>query len=206
MGLFNFLTYIKFKSEKWESYSPDKRLKIFQKMENIMAKKMNRPVYEVLPKSFKDNTNGLCDYDNKIIYLNKIFFVENYLHFYGLATLFHEERHAQQNYIVKSKRNHFKLSKAYKWQKNMQGYINYNGEDKYSYYSMQEVERDANKYAINRLKKLKFWFRYDNLYYKTLELKKQQYDEVKNIAKKELGLFYKFKLKKRQKKELEKNR
>ena len=200
MGLFNFLTYIKFRTEKWKTFSTNKRLKLFQKMEKIMARKMDRPVYEVLPRDFGDNTNGLCNYDNKIIYINKIFFEEDYLQFYGLATLFHEGRHAQQNYIVNSKQKHFKLSKAYKWQENMQNYVSYNGNGKYSYYSMQEVERDANKFAINRLKKLKFWFRYDNLYYKTLELKIKQFQEVKDIAKKELGLFYRFKLKHRQKK------
>ena len=205
MGLFNFLTYIKYRSEKWKTYSPKKRLKLFQKMENIMAKKMDRPAYEVVPREFPDNTNGLCEYAAKKIYLNKIFFIEDYLQFYALATLFHEGRHAQQHNVVKSKQKHFRFSKAYKWQKNMQGYISYDGNEKYSYYSMQEIERDANKYAIERLKKLKFWFRYDNLYYKTLQLKTQQFDEVKDIAKKELGIFYKFKLKHRQKKEIDKN-
>ena len=205
MGLFNFLTYIKFKSEKWKTYSFSKRVKLFQKMESIMSRKMNRPKYDVLPYAFNDGTNGLCDYSRGIIYINKMFFEEDYLQFVGLATLFHEQRHAQQHNIVKSKEKFFRFSKAYKWKKNMEGYISYDGREKYSYYSMQEIERDANKYAIDRLKKLKFWFRYDKLYYKSLEIKAEQFDEVKNIAKKELGLFYRFKLKRRQKKELEKN-
>ena len=88
----------------------------------------------------------------------------------------------------------------------MQSYIGYDGNEKYSYYSMQEIERDANRYAIDRLKKLKFWFRYDQVYHNTLKLKMEQYDEVKDIAKKELGFFYKLKLKWRQRKEMKKNK
>ena len=201
MGLFNFLTYIKFRSEKRVDYSPKKRLALFQKMEKIMAKKMGRPVYSVVPQDFGDNTNGLCQYETKTIFLNTKFFQEDYLQFYGLATLFHEERHAFQNKIVTSKKDPFIFSKAYKWKRDMEGYVDYNEHDKYSYYSMQGIERDANKYAIDRLRKLKFWFRYEDLYYRTLELKMDQYEEVRNIAKKELGFFYKWKVRRRQKKE-----
>ena len=201
MGFLNFLTYRKFKSEKWRDYSPKQRLGLFQKMERITAKKIGRKEYSILPYSFNDNTNGLCDYAREVIYLNKIFFEEDYLQFYGLATLFHEQRHVYQFNTVLKKGDASIFSKAYKWRKDMEGYINYDEREKYSYYSMQEVERDANKNAIERLRKLKFWFRYDDLYYKTLELKIQQFEEVKNIARKELGLFYKFKIKKRQKKE-----
>lgn len=206
MGLFNFLTYRKFRSEKWRTYSPRKRVALFQKMEKIMSRKMGRPMYHIMPRQFDDNTNGLCDYENKIIYINKTFFEEDYLQFYGLATLFHEERHAMQNNIVTKTEKPFRFSKAYKWKKDMESYIDYDEREKYSYYSMQGIERDANKYAIDRLKKLKFWFRYDNLYYKTLDLKIQQFDEVKNIAKKELGFFYKFKLKRRKDKEAKKRK
>lgn len=206
MGLFNFLTYKKFKQKKWSRMSPQKRLKAFQKMENIVAAKKKRPVMTVIPENWSDGTNGLCNYSKKTISLNTKFFVEDDLQFLGLATLFHEQRHAEQYYVISTKKKFFKLSKAYRWKKNMEGYISYDGHEKYSYYSMQEVERDANKHAINYLKKFKFWFRKEPLYFDTLNYKIKQYDDVKDLAKKELGFFYRLKLLFREKKERNKNK
>ena len=88
----------------------------------------------------------------------------------------------------------------------MRGYISYDGNEEYSYYSMQEVERDANRYAIKRLKKMRFWFGKDELYFKALQRKVKEYEVTKEIAKKELGFFYKLKLKMRQNKERKKNK
>jgi len=204
--MFNFLTYNKFKQKKWERLSPSQRLKAYQKMEKITAKKVGRPCYEVLPKDWTDGTMGLCVYNKKTIYLNSMFIFKNKWQFYGLATLFHEQRHAQQHFVVKTKKKIFRLSKTYKWQQNMMAYIQYEGDEKYSYYSMQEIERDANKNAIHRLRKFKFRFRNEKLYWLTLREKERQFEEVKENAKKELGVFYKFKLFLRRKKEERKNK
>lgn len=203
--LFNFLTYNKFKTKKWRKLSSKKRWKLYQKMENITAKKVGREKYEVLPRQWEDGTRGLCVYEEKRIYLNTDFFVKENMQFLGLATLFHEQRHAQQHFIVRTKKKISRFSKAYKWQQNMRAYITYEGNEKYSYYSMQEIERDANKNAIHRLRKFKFRFRKDNVFKKSLEMKEQEFDDVKENAKKELGLFYKFKLFLRNRKERKKN-
>lgn len=204
--MFNFLVYNKFKQKKWKKLKPEKRLKVFQKMENIMAKKVGRQRYTVLPEDWNDGTRGLCVYKDKIIYINTEYFVKDNYQFYGLATLFHEQRHAQQHFIVKSKKKLWRFSKAYKWKKNMEAYIQYEGDEKYSYYSMQEIERDANKFAINQLRKFRFRFRKEPIYKKTLELKEEEFDEVKENAKKELGIFYKLKLFLRNRKEQKKNK
>ena len=206
--MFNFLVYRKFKTRKWNRLSPIKRLKVFQKMENIIAKKVGRPAYEVVPREWNDGTRGLCVYNEKKIYIKKDFFIDNNMQFLGLATLFHEERHAQQHFVVKSKKKISKFSKAYKWQKNMSAYIQYEGNEKYSYYSMQEIERDANKFAIHQLRKLsfRFMFRNDRIYKKSLEQKENEFDYVKEHAKEELGMFYKLKLFLRNKKEQRKNK
>ncbi len=203
--MFDFLVYNKFKSKKWAKLSPQKRLKIFQKVEKIMARKMHREVYQIIPKEWNDGTYGLCVHAERVIYLNTVFFLDDNMRFFGLATLFHEERHAQQHAIVKSKKKLFKLSKAYRWQKNMQGYISYDGNEKYSYYSMQEIERDANKYAINRLKHFKFRYRHEDLFTRTLDAKIKQFADTKDLAKKELGFFYRIKLLLRERKERKKN-
>lgn len=206
MGLFDFLTYNKFKQKKWKRLSPKKRLNAYQKMENIVARKKGRPVMTIMPQDWADGTNGLCDYSKKTIYLNSKFFLDEEKQFLGLATLFHEQRHAEQYYVISTKKKFFKLSKAYRWKKNMEGYISYDGNEKYSYYSMQEVERDANKHAINYLKKFKFRYRKESLYFDTLDYKIRQYDDVKDLAKKELGFLYRLKLYFRERKERKKNK
>jgi hypothetical protein len=203
--MFNFLVYNKFKERKWKRLSPKKRWKYYQKMENITAKKVGRPVYEVIPKEWNDGTRGLCVYKEKAIYLNTDFFVKDNMQFFGLATLFHEQRHAQQHFVVKSKKKIWRFSKAYKWQQNMKGYIQYEGDEKYSYYSMQEVERDANKNALQRLKKFRFRFRKEKLYKYTVAEKEKEFDYVKEHAREELGMFYKLKLFLRNRKERKKN-
>ena len=203
--MFNFLVYNKFKQNKWRKLSPKRRLKVFQKMENIMAKKAKRPVYTILSREWEDGTMGLCSYSKKIIYIHTDFFTKDNLQFLGLATLFHEQRHAEQHNIVKTKKRIFKFSKAYKWQQNMKAYISYDGDEKYSYYSMQEVERDANKFAIIQLKKFRFRFRKEDIYFKSVSIKEKEFDMVRERAKEELGLFYKFKLFLRRKKEEKKN-
>ena len=202
--MFNFLVYNKFKARNWKRLTPKKRWKAYQQMEKITARKVGRPVYEVIPKEWNDGTRGLCVYKEKAIYLNTDFFVQENMQFFGLATLFHEERHAQQHFVVKSKKKLWRFSKAYKWKQNMQAYIQYEGDEKYSYYSMQEIERDANRYALQRLKKFKFRFRKEKLYHYTVQKKEEEFDYVKEHAKEELGMFYKFKLFLRNRKERKK--
>ena len=87
----------------------------------------------------------------------------------------------------------------------MKGYIQYEGDEKYSYYSMQEVERDANKNALQRLKKFRFRFRKEKLYKYTVAEKEKEFDYVKEHAREELGMFYKLKLFLRNRKERKKN-
>lgn len=203
--MFSFLTYNKLKYKRWKKYSPIKRLKIFQKIEKIVSKKVGRECYSVLPREMEDTSYGLCSHREKTIYLNSKFFTKDNLQFYALATLYHEQRHAQQFYIVNTKKKFFKLSKAYRWKKNMEGYIAPEHRDDYSYYSMQEVERDANKNAINRLKKHRFRFRKERLFEITLNDKIKDYSNTKDLARKDLGFFYRIKLLIREKKERDKN-
>ncbi|MBQ3047567.1 MAG: hypothetical protein IJD48_00950 [Clostridia bacterium] len=204
--MFNFLTYNKLKNRKWKRLSPIKRLKVFQKIEKIVSKKVGRKCYQVVPKEMEENAYGLCSHRERVIYLNSTFFTKDNLQFFALATLYHEQRHAQQFYIIDSKKKFFKLSKAYRWKKNMEGYINPEHKDDYSYYSMQEVERDANKNAINQLKKHRYRFRKEQLFLNTLKYKIDAYANTKDLAKKELGLFYRIKLLLRERKERKKNK
>lgn len=204
--MFQFLTYNKLKEKKWLKLSPIKRLKVFQKIEKYVSRKVGRECHDVIPRALEDTTYGICSHREKAIYLNEKLFIKDNLQFFALATLFHEQRHAQQFYIISTKKKFFKLSKAYRWKKNMEGYINAENKDDYSYYSMQEVERDANKYAINELKKKRFRYRKERLFAITLEQKIKDYANVKDLAKKELGFFYRLKLLLRERKERNKNK
>ena len=199
---FRFLTYNKFKENKWKRLNPKKRLRAFQKLENIQAKKLGRPACKVIARTWEENPNmnGQFSSGNNTIELNTKFIMENNMRFFGMATLFHEGRHAYQNYLCYGGKKVRRFSKAYKWKKNFQGYVN--GEnDKYSFYSMQPIERDANKYAIIRLKNFRHRFRKDKIFKATLERKIEEFADVKDLAKKELGMFYKLRVALRNRKE-----
>lgn len=196
--MFRFSTYNKFKFNKWEKLSPQQRLEVFQKLEIIQAKKLGRPVAYVVPREMDENTKGFFSSRKNTIYLNTRFFYEDFLRFDGMFTLFHEGRHAYQHHVVFETKNPGFFSKARKWKKNFEGYI-VGDMDEYSFYSMQPVERDANKYALNRLKQFEFRFRHDNLFARTLEFEEKCFDYDKLQAKKDLGMFYRQKISKKQK-------
>jgi len=195
--MFNFLTYKKFRSNKWANMSVASRLRALQMMEHIEAKKWNREELKIEDLDLGNNLLGRCDYSAKTIYINNQLLNTPNMQFMALLVLFHEGRHAYQYHVVSSNKNPWRFSKAYKWKKNMQNYIHYDGSDKFSYYSMQEVERDTNLYSLRRLQSLHFWFRNEDFYYRTLELKIKEMEKEKLLAKKELGLFYKWKVNRR---------
>ena len=200
--LFRFLTYNKFKERKWRRLNPQKRLKVFQQLENIQAKKLGRPACTVVPKTWEENPNMNGQFLSKgnTIELNSKFMLENNLRFFGMATLFHEGRHAYQHHLCYGGKKVRRFTRAYKWKKNFQGYVGGDA-DKYSFYSMQPIERDANKYAILRMKNFRFRYRNEKLFAATLERKIEDFDDVKDLAKKELGMFYKLRVALRNRKE-----
>lgn len=204
--MFNFLTYNKFKCKKWEQLSVSSRIAVFQKMEDIMAAKQDREPFLIQPKLFNDGTVGLCVQNKRIIYLHEHYFTKRNVQFLGLATLFHEQRHIYQYNEVMKNEKHSKFSKAYKWQQNMEGYIDGTQKKEYAYYSLQDIERDANKFAIKQLRKFRFRFRFDEIYLRTLRQKEYEFDDTVRKARKELGLFYRFRLYRRLKKQRNRQR
>lgn len=202
--MFNFLTYLKLKNKKWERMSLGSRINVFQKMENIEAKRQDRKPMIVDCKKLKSGLQGLCDSNSGKIYLSDEFFNKKYMQFFGLTVLFHEGRHAFQQEEVSENKTPSVFSKTHKWRKNLEGYVHYEKAGKFSYYSMQDVERDANKYALKRLKKLYFWLKNEKGYFETIESKQKELEDQVDTARKELGLFYKLKVKSRNKKERDK--
>lgn len=190
---FRFLTYNKFKEKKWLKLSTYQRAAVFQKLENIQSKKLHRPVCKIVFMQMKDNLNGFYVNEEQAIYLNSQFIMEPNLRFIGMATLFHEGRHAFQHYVCFEKKHKPLFLGSRKWIKNFQGYSNAE-EDKYSFYSMQPVERDANKYALKRMRQFRRRFKDLRVYEATIEYLQHEFDEVKSHAKKELGIFYNLKV------------
>lgn len=193
MCLFRFLTYNKFKDKKWLKLSPYERAAVFQKLEDIQAKKLHRPVCKVVATTMKDNLNGFYLYEEQTIFLNSQFLTDSTMRFIGMATLFHEGRHAYQHHVCFVKKHFSIFSPARKWQKNFQGYSNAE-DDKYSFYSMQPVERDANRYALKRMRQFRHRFGGLRIYEASIEYLQHEYDQVKCHAKKELGIFYNLKV------------
>ena len=202
--MFNFLTYLKLKNKNWEHLSLNARVRVFQKMENLEAKRQDRKPMNVVMKNFEGDIQGLCDKEAGNIYLSSDFFKKRYSQFFGITVLFHEGRHAFQQEEVEENEKPSVFSKTYKWRKNLQGYVHYDKNEKFSYYAMQDVERDANKYALKRLKKLHFWLKNERGYKETIKSKEDELDIQVENAKKELGLFYKLRVKWRSRKERDK--
>ena len=192
--MFNFLVYRLFRTRKWNHLSFAGKVRALKKMEYIESKRLKREALDVVVQDLPEDLFGRCDYFGKRILLNSFLLNNPNMQFLALTVLFHEGRHAHQFSVVSSNKSPSRFSKAYKWKQNMQNYITYDGKDKFSYYSMQEVERDTNEYALARLKSLHFWYRNEDWYYKTLEFKIKEMQEEKSLARKELGLFYKWKV------------
>ena len=192
--MLNFLTYRLFRSRKWNHMSVSGRQKALQRLEYIESKRLGREELSINIVTMPENMLGQCDYKGKVIYLNEKLLSTPNMQFIAMITLFHEGRHAYQYSVVSNKKHISRFSKAYKWKQNMQNYIRYDGHDKFSYYSMQEVERDTNMYSLERLKSLHFWYRKEDAYFATLQFKIDEMEREKTLARKELGLFYKWKV------------
>ena len=202
--LFDFLTYNKFKFRNWNRLNLEGRAKVFQKLENIQARKLGRPPADIFFKEMEEKQKGAFNPTNNCIYLNIRFIQEDYLRFDGMFTLFHEGRHAFQHYAINTKSSFGVFSKAKKWRENFKGYISGNM-DEYAFYAMQPVERDANKYALSRLNSFLYRFSEDRYFMATLNFEERCFYDDKFRAKNELGLFYNKKITKRFQEESEKN-
>lgn len=196
-GLFSI--YNKFKYKKWICFSPAQRERILEKIEEKQAKKLGR---KTLPLVINDDPNWHCygsfeaTPNGKRILKLSINLIDNpKLRYHALETILHEGRHAYQyEQITKKKISMFNF-KAKKWRANYSGYIS-SLEDR-TIYSMQPIERDAQKYAINQMEKHSFRFRNEADYQSTMRSMLYRYEASERQAKQELGLFYKFKMNKR---------
>lgn len=194
-----FSIYNKFKFKNWVKYSPGKRQKILEIVEEKQSKKLKR---EKLPVVINANPNwgsyGMFEVDasgKKTLYLSINLINDVSLRYHALETIFHEGRHAYQYEQITKKKIGFFNFKAKRWRDNYSGYIT-SKEDR-TIYSLQPVERDAQKYAIDRMEDFSFKFRNEADYQETMNQMIYRYEKTIENAKKEYGLFYKSKMYKR---------
>ncbi len=186
--------FSKFKQRKWKKYSPDKRLRILQALENKMAKKQHR---EAVPVRVKDTPNWNCygmfsiNNGEKMIYVNEELLYNDKLRFHALETIIHEGRHAYQ-YIIVQKNLHWYNFKEKRWKKNWQNYFT-SSEDRIMY-NNQAIERDAQSYTIKKLKRLEYKYRNEDDFYNTLRANTYRFENAEDDARKKYGIFYKLKI------------
>ena len=203
MGLI-FSVYNKFKLRKWLNYSAGKRQRLIEKVEKKQAKKLKRPILPVVV-----NTSPNCPYfgmfesnnGKQILHINLRLLNEPHLRFHALETILHEGRHAYQYNLINKRKIRFFEFRKKRWLDNYSGYISSN-EDKL-FYSMQPIERDAQKYAIKKMEKMHHRFKDEEDYHLTLELMKKRFDKTEEELRAKHGLFYRAKLRRKIKSKLD---
>lgn len=206
-----FFLFQKFKPRKWKKYSFDKRLEVIQKIENFYAKKQKRKPVEVVPRNdFVSTLYGSASYVNQIIFINSSLLTDSSKQFLLLSTILHEGRHIYQSDVVNKSYNDGRIprfSKAYSWMNSSDGYISYEeNKDNYVDYANQSVELDANSYALKQLKKLKRKFKNDVNYQAEIINLTNWFENAKTEGRKKYGFFYKFKIRRKNKKQRKLNK
>lgn len=190
--------YGRFKLRRWRRYSSAKRLRVLQALENKMAKKNHRDPVDVVVHERSDWSNlGMFSVSNDIakIYVHENLILDVKYRFHALETIIHEGRHATQ-YLSASRENiPWWNFRAKRWKRNFETYVS-SSQDRLLY-NNQEVERDAQKYTIKWLKKLEYKYQNEEDFYATLRRNVQRFENAEDQARKEYGIFYKYKMRKK---------
>lgn len=185
--------FSKFKLKKWKNYSPEKRFMIFQALEKKVAKAL-----EIEPLRLEINYDedwncfgafASVNGERKIVLSVKLLDEPRY-RFHGMETIAHETRHAYQFLTVSRDLKWYEFT-AKKWKRNWEGYFSSSSDN--LMYNNQSVERDAQKYSIKFLKKHKYK---EQDYYDTYDAVLYRYNQADLDARKEYGIFYKYKIEK----------
>ena len=194
--------YSKFKLKKWKKYSYNKRFKIFEALEKKIAKSMK---LEPLKLELKYEIDWGCfgaftiNNGNKKILLNVNLIDEPKYRFHAIETIAHETRHAYQYVTVNKELKWYEFT-AKKWKRNWMAYFS-SSTDKVMY-NNQSIERDAQKYSIKFLKKLKGKYQNEPNWNETFDAVVYRYEHAEDSARKEYGFFYKQKIENNIKKKL----
>ena len=193
--------FSRFKLKRWRKYSSPKRLRVLQALENKMAKKNHREPIDVIVHENSDwNCLGMFSVvdGNKKLYIHEDLILNPAYRFHALETIIHEGRHASQYEMINKEDIPWWNFKAKRLKSNFEGYIS-SSEDSLLY-NNQEVERDAQKYTIKMLNRLRRKYRNEEDFEKTLKRNLYRYEKSEEAAREKYGIFYKFKLRRKIKK------
>lgn len=189
--------FSKFRLKKWKKLNPDKRFNCFVAFEKKVAKWLGIEPLKLEIYEDGDNWNCFGAFKTvggvKKIIINENLLTEQRLRFHAIETLAHETRHAYQFSIISKDLKWYEFT-AKKWKRNWMGYFSSSTDN--LMYNNQSVERDAQKYSLKILKKLRgkysgeadFKTTYDDVLYR--------YEQADIDARKEYGFFYKHKIEK----------
>lgn len=193
-----FSIYNKFKYRKWIRLSEGKRQRILEKIEKKESKKWKRPTLSVVI-NINPNWTSYGMFENKngkqLLHISINLLRKPELRFHALETILHEGRHAYQHHLINKRKPGFFDFKAKSWKRNYAGYIT--SADDQAMYSMQPIERDAQKYAIKRMSKLRGKYKGERDYDVTMKEMIRRYEYSKEELKERHGIFYRHHLNKK---------
>ena len=188
--------FSKLKLRKWKKLAPDKRFNVFIAIEKKISKwlGLKEPIkLEIKLDGDKWNCYGAftTTADSQKIVLNENLLHEQHLRFHALETIAHETRHAYQYSLINRDLKWYEFT-AKKWKRNWFGYVSSATDN--LMYNNQSVERDAQKYSLKILKQFKGKYGGEKEYRDTYSAVLYRYEQSDIQARKELGMFYKFKI------------
>lgn len=196
-----FSVYNKFKLKNWLKLSEGKRQKVLEKIEKKYAKKLKRPMLPIVI-NIDPGWESLGMFENKknkkLLHISINLIKKPELRFHALETILHEGRHAYQHHLIYKSKLGFFAFKEKRWKKNYSGYIK--SSDDPLFYSMQPIERDAQKFAIKEMRKMRYRFNKERDYHITMEHMINRYEDSERELKERHGLFYKVALNRKIKK------
>ncbi len=193
--------FSKFKLKKWKKLNSDKRYNVLVAFEKKVAKWLN--IEPLKLEIYEDGDNWNCfgafksTGNYKRIVINSNLLLEQKYRFHAIETIAHETRHAYQFSLISKDLKWYEFT-AKKWKRNWFGYFS-SGTDNLMY-NNQSVERDAQKYSLKILKKLRGKFKEEEDFKRTYEIVLYRYNQADLDARKTYGRFYKYKIEKNIKK------
>lgn len=189
--------FSKFKLKKWKKLNPDKRYNCIMAFEKKVAKWLNIEPLKLEINEDGDNWNcfGVFKVSNGIkkIIINSNLMLEQRFRFFAIETIAHETRHAYQYSLISKKLKWYEF-KAKRWKRNWFGYFSSASDN--LMYNNQSIERDAQKYSLKILNKLKGRFNAEDDFKLTYNAVLTRFNQADLDARKAYGIFYKHKIEK----------
>lgn len=142
--------------ECWKELDIYERVEAMQKLEDSAAEIAKRPQMDVKSEWMPSNVLGYCNKEKLVI--SELYLLDSSYNAYreNLKTLFHEGRHAYQNYNLYEERveENQEIVNAWKENYNSFGYLDVLGDLGYPGYYCQPVEVDARVFAETVINKI----------------------------------------------------